>query len=279
MAVYENLTHDQYSGLSGWNWSLIKRLSASPKHLRFDQLFAPKDRPAWQKGRALHAAVFESESFAHRYRPWPGVRRGKAYDGFKEKNPGVELMTEKDYAEVVRGAESVLSVDWVTAKLLKGRPEVSFTWNDPETGLPCKGRADWLTDKFLMDLKGVRAGIPVETTIAKYQYHGQMAHYAAGLRANGIEVEGVYIVAVETSGPMDVSIYELDNGAPEGALYEGEKVRARYMEQLAECVESDEWPGRQPFGPERLALPPWALSDVASELEFDEIEIEEGAMP
>jgi hypothetical protein len=69
-----------------------------------------------------------------------------------------------------------------------GAPEVSVFWTDPETGVPCKCRFDYLKPRAIIDLKSFEArGLPLDKAIARavalYKYNIQAAFYLRGAEA------------------------------------------------------------------------------------------------
>jgi hypothetical protein len=264
-----DLPFEEYAALPGWNWSCIKLLEdGSPLHVRYARDNPSPDTANRAVLRAIHAMVLEPETFALRYSVFDGVRRGKAYDAHVEAHPGTTVLNVRQFDEVRWTADAILAHSAVRDLLAVGRPEVTVTWTDAETGLPCKGRVDWLGDA-LVDLKTIATTheIAVARIVAKNHYHGQMAHYDDGLRAHDIRVPAFLVVA-EGRAPFDVAVFEVDEGIPDGSIHVGREMRKRLMKQLAECERLNHWPGRHPQ-PQVLCLPPHALLDDSESITFD----------
>ena len=125
--------------------------------------------------------------------------------------------------------------------------EQTVTWTDAETGLRCKARPDLIVPslRVVADLKTFRSVeiSRVGNDIARYGYHGQLAHYANGIAAAlGWTPEHHILICVEKTAPYDVGIFELDEGPKAIAR---EKV-ASLLATLKECIESGRWDGRHP---------------------------------
>lgn len=131
------------------------------------------------------------------------------------------------------------------ARALLNRPghaEQSIYWNDPETGVLCRCRPDFLTDDdFCVDLKSTEDASQegFSKSIANYRYHVQDPYYADGiLHGTGRRVRGFFFIAVEKTAPYAVQVFKVDDESRELG-------RAEYMRDLqvyAECERSGIWP-------------------------------------
>jgi exodeoxyribonuclease VIII len=148
----------------------------------------------------------------------------------------------------------------VASKLLSsGRAEQSLVWNDPLTGLGCKGRLDWISDaeNRLCDLKTTANLDPpfFASRVARYLYHVQLAWYLDGLReSEGLEMSAC-IIAVESTPPHDVAVFLLD----EDAIWAGHEMALGFLRTITQCMKTNEWPGRLETEERELELPAWAF--------------------
>ena len=201
------------------------------------------------------------------------VRRGKAWDAF-EADHGTDprpILLQKDVDRSVELWERVGDAEIVTAEqmdtstvlalavqrheaaslhLSGGVAEQTLTWTDPVTGLKCKGRADYITDRVI-DLKTAREVEPRRFNYAAsdYLYHGQIAFYHDGARLAAREHGHTdppdmppMIIAVQNCPPYDVGVFDIG----EETLEAGRRLYRGLLDQLAECLERDEWPGAVP---------------------------------
>ena len=261
--IHYDISYDDYAQLPGWRWSDIRKLQdgspLSAKH-GLDHPAPDTARYAWL--RAVHCLVLEPDNFAVSFSVFAGVRRGKLYEAHKICHPGTAVLTTAEANTAAATAAAVLAHPSAAQLIHDGQSEVSVTWTDERTGLPCKGRLDSFGPTCVIDLKtaGTVHERKIASLTARNLWHGQLAHYAAGLAAHGVAVDHAHLIVAEGRGAQDVAVYRLDGGAPDGALHAGECLRRRLLAQLADCVDRDEWPGRHPQTQD-LCLPAYALED------------------
>lgn len=260
--IHHNLTFAEYAALPGWSWSVIKHAALSPLAVQYARTHPGKDTATRAKLRAVHALVLEPHRFADEFSVYDGIRRGKAYDAHREQHPRTAVLNPSEMDEIRAAADAIHRHPAVARLLAEGQGEVSVTWTDRATGLPCKGRIDWLNPKRgFVDLKtsGTVHERRVGALSVRNQWHGQLAHYADGLRANGIDLPA-WLITAEGKDANDVAVWEVDDGVPDGGLHIGATIRAEYLAIIARCVAEDDWPGRHPH-PQPLTLPTYALLD------------------
>lgn len=153
-----------------------------------------------------------------------------------------------------------------------GMPEVSIFWVDPQTGVPCKCRLDYIKPRAIVDLKsfGNPNRLPIDRAImraiATQRYHIQAAWYDEGAQwlARFIKqgavtdlcgVDGATINALATHPRKEfMFVFQSSGAAPvargkvipkEGALYESAQNEIYYYRRMyAECLEkfgTDRW--------------------------------------
>lgn len=261
------MNFDEYMRLDAVSASGLKAMRKSAREYLHVITVGRKATRAMALGTGTHAAVFEPARFAREYVVWDGDRRGKAYDAFCEAHPNEVILKRNEY-ELCCGMRDAARSHPVAGPLLAppGEAEKVWLWKDEETGLDCKARTDWWRAALLADLK-TSADIDrrrFEAAVYRLGYHIQAAHYRAGLAANGItDVPPFTIVAVESSPPHDVAVFELDDDY----LYRGEIDRGELMAQVAACRFSHQYPGRYPEKT-ALSLPAWALTqETGSDLD------------
>ena len=280
MTIHHDIPFAEYRSLPGWNWSLIKLLeTGSPKHVQHALTSPDEDTASRVLLRAVHALVLEPHNFGASFSVYDGRRdaRTAAYQQHLAEHPGTAVLSAKDHEAAQVAAAAILAHPFVREALSEGHPEVTLTWDDEETGLPCKARLDWLASGLFLDLKtlGTTHERHVARLVATNLYHGQLAHYAAGLRAHGIDVPA-YLVVAEGKGAQDVAVVSMSAASPGGAVHVGGLLRSKLMRKLADCVALDHWPGRHPE-PHELCLPMWALPDIDDEITDEDDTSEEAA--
>ena len=249
-----------YLKLDAVSASGLKAMRKSPREYLHVITQGRKATRAMGLGTGAHAAIFEPERFAREYVVWDGDRRGKDYSAFCEQHPGQVILKRGEY-DLCTGMRDAARAHPVAGPLLSppGEAEKVWRWVDEETGLPAKARTDWWRLGLLADLK-TSADIDrrrFEATVYRLGYHIQAAHYRAGLAANGIvDVPPFTIIAVESSPPHDVAVFEIDDGF----LFAGEVERADLMAQVSACRLTHRYPGRYPETVP-LSLPAWVQRD------------------
>ena len=262
-----------YRASRGVNWSTLKLMAKSPKHYRW-ALDNPDEGDTASRGmlRAVHTLVLEPHRFEADYAVCSMRRdpRAKAYQEFLAEHEGKTILSEKEHGDACAIAAAVRA-DPVAAAILNdphARFEVPLAWTDEATGLQCKGRADLVImhpddpdAAVLIDLKGARRvdARGLARDAGQMLYHGQLAHYAAGVRAvYGVSEVACGILAYEAAAPHDVVLAWLDKDTD---MWAGEVLRDGLMARLKTCLDADEWPGQHP-SPIVLNLPPYLLPDA-----------------
>ena len=267
-----------YRAAPGVNWSSLKHIARSPLHYQHALDNPTPPTAAMQAGTLAHLATLEPERFASSVVLPPddvlgkgGKRNTKAYREWADAQPDdVTIASPDEVATAQAIADAVRSHPVASALLAEARCEVPMFWQDNRaTRLPCKGLADILVDLptvRLADLLGAPAFTPVladlKTTsdlpgfarqAGRMGYHGQLAHYAEGVRVECGEPPAVYIVAVESTAPHDVAVYRLRDAD----LARGMAYRNELLATLARCEATGDWPGVS-RGVLDLDIPRWA---------------------
>ena len=148
----------------------------------------------------------------------------------------------------------------------EGDAEVSLFHQDPETGVLCKGRVDYLPKQrgILIDLKTAQdcSYSAFARDAARYGYHLQDALYGrlASWALNG-PIRPMLFVVVSSEPPHDVAFYELDGVA---RLAGWQKIR-HALEIWRRCERTGKWPGvgwdwdNGAYVVQTISLPKWAM--------------------
>lgn len=272
-------------GISKTGLDHVARSPATFYALHLDPARPPeKERAGQLEGQLAHCAILEPAEFDKRYAVLPAdapdrpteamlnaknpsessIARQKWWADWNSKNQGRVIVTHDQRETALRQAESVRRLPDVAEALAAGRPEVSAYWIDPETGVLCRCRPDWVhpagdNGVILLDVKTYSDASPAEFArqIARKRYHVQDAFYSDGFaRASGLEVLAFVFVAVETEWPYAASAVMLDvPGRDVGRIQ-----YRRDLDVYARCLASNEWPG---YGAaiHQVSLPAWASKD------------------
>ena len=166
-------------------------------------------------------AAQEAKKAAHAARKVP-VHRG-------------DLLAASHLARAVRNHRLAAAI------LSEGEPEKSLYWTDPETGITCRGRVDWLRDNAIVDVKTTTYGGSdpgaFGRAAASYDYPLQAAHYQDGIEAlTGQRLPFIFVV-VEKEPPHFVRVHQLHPDDLETG-----RGRAREARRLFAEYESDGYP-------------------------------------
>ena len=259
------MTREEYDAIEAVNWTTAKEAAKSPLHYRERVEHPLEDTTRLAIGRAGHTAVLEPDRFALDYAVFRGERRaGKAWEEFRGAHPeNITILRVDEYEQCLAMRDAVRNHPVAGPIFRRGTAEHVLTWTDATTGLPCKGRIDFLADgPVLVDLKTTKSVSAREfaATAARMLYHAQLAFYRQGLAANGVCAVPTKIVAVEVDAPHDVAVFALDDDT----LWAGEEVVREVMTKIAECRRSKSWPGR--YATEQpLTLPAWAFPQQSTD--------------
>jgi hypothetical protein len=224
-------------------WGELSQMAKSPANFRAAYLEPDEPSPGMLFGSVVHALVLGGDEIV----VYDGERRGNAWKDFKAAYPGATIVTAKEHARAMRVANAVRA-DRNAAPLLEGLLEHELAWS--AFGRACAGRPDVLGDGFVTEVKTTSNAEPswFARAAIKMNYHAQLAHYAMGARANGMDVREAWIVAVETSSPFNVTILHVSPAD----LLEGEAILRSWVDRIEACERSGVWPGYAQ-GPVELA--------------------------
>lgn len=270
--IYENVPFDDYLL---WPYISNSKLTAAEKSMAHFRLGgAIEETQPMRLGTLIHAGKLEPLSLMKRYIVMPAfetmVRKpnGAEYDKpkasaaykaeveqFTKAHPDQTAIDQAEYDKML-GVVTALA-NHSRARLYLDSPgpvEVAIVWDDPETGVRCKGRIDKLVrqDRRIVDLKTSFDPSEFEQHIAKRGYHRQGAMYSDGLQILTGEQYQVCLVAAETKAPFGVRAAPLSDEA----IGVGRERYRGLLKQIAECLQAQDWPAFD--DPEEWTLPAWA---------------------
>lgn len=260
------LTVAEYQAMPGLNWSRLKWIGKSPAHYLHALTAKTDDTPALKRGRAVHVAVWEPETFGSRYAVWNGGRRqGKEWERFESDAlaAGKETLAVGEY-EVMKAIALAVRGSAIAAPYVLGaKAEQSITWTyeRPDVGavpgysMSCKGRIDAVNRLAISDLKTARDASPsaFAREVLRLEHHVQAAWYRDGYKAaTGKELPWSWVV-VEATPPHVVQVYRAD----EETLALGRERYMQLLDLLHACTRDNSWPGYA-SSEMTLELPRWA---------------------
>lgn len=270
--IHYNIPMREYLALEYMSASALWQIQRSPAHARAytEQFYeiGNDDSIATIVGTAAHTAVLEPEKFERRYLRGPdGNWTNKApkdeVAALRLANPGCVVLKPNKYDAVLAARAAIMS-DPTARPLLDEATDVEVTiiWDDPETGIRCKARPDFLVPEWatIADLKSAEnAGSHAfAKAIAKFGYHRKAAFYLEGMNAVGLDRYSEFaFVAFEKERPYAVAVYQLFPHDLERATQANHSLLRRW----ALCIEANEWPA-YPSDVTYIDLPKWVDNEL-----------------
>jgi hypothetical protein len=128
---------------------------------------------------------------------------------------GKVILSRSDWQRVNRATNSLRSEPRVEEILSVGEPEVPLFVDDPDTGVPLKGRLDWLRPKLILDLKSFtqKRDKSIDKSITDaifYEGYYRQAYFYSKLRGWPETWDGDFVIAfVESEEPHEVRLRSL----------------------------------------------------------------------
>lgn len=251
--IYPDMPMADYFRVDGVNHSLLKEMFRSPAHFRYART-APPSEPsaAMALGTAVHLLSLEPDLFGERVILGPiNERTGECYGAttkawreFAAEHPSKLVLSQADMDAAHAMAESIRRhPEAGRYARMKGRVEVTIVWDDPDTGIRCKGRVDKLIDGAPLgyDLKTTKDASPdaFARAVRDYGYYSQSAWYRRGLRVLGLGDIDIDLVLVENVPPYLPACGPIDNES----IVIGETRCVAALRRIKRCEESGVWPG------------------------------------
>lgn len=257
-------------------------LARSPEiYRRLHEPGAPKRAQTASQlhGHLSHCAILEPEAFAMRYSVHPCMNRNtKAWHAIEKKAaPGVQPIQQDQYDTAMAQRDSALALTDVYGTksmvdiLAHGWAEPSAYWVDPDTGVHCRCRPDFVhplnkKQAIALDVKTYGDASPREfgRQIHRMRYHVQDAFYSEGFtRASGLEIVAFIFVVVEDKFPYAAASYRLGDDS----RWEGHDQVRQLLDVYAECQKTGVWPGYSPKTTV-IDMPSYALSTQEIEINY-----------
>lgn len=162
-------------------------------------------------GRAYHIAMLEPNEFNDKVKVCnSSTRYTKAYKDFLVQNKDCHtIILTKEYDKIMAMQDVLFSYNDVMSLLsLDGKREIANAWKDEDINVFCKGKADFVKDKTIVDLKTTYDATlyGFNQSSKKYGYDRQSAFYMDGFNCN----EFIFIVQ-EKEPPYNISIFNTSN--------------------------------------------------------------------
>jgi exodeoxyribonuclease VIII len=282
--IITGLTFEDYRNVEGENFSTLKFMAKSPLHYLDAKENGVQEKSGFALGSAAHTAVLEPREWLRRYIIQPELTGRVNKDGepiklrqdirMAEWRELVErataehksIITESDNETATAVAQAVM-LNPAASKLLRGKvsKEVTIQWTH-STGFLIRSRLDLVNQTVgtIVDLKTSAVITPKEWCAAaiRYQYLAQFAMYADAWHAATGEALTFKALVVEKSPPFDVAVFSIS----EDDLEFGRRTYEGWLETLAQCRASGEFPGVARGAELPFEIPPWAFPEEDDEI-------------
>lgn len=246
------MTDQEYQNIPAVRRSDLWLMNKTPYHFKYFREKPRESTPALQFGAMVHKIILEYDSFLDEYALMPTFdRRTKAgkeayqnfIDSMGEKTPVSGPDLEKAHA-----MRAELLTDPLVLEILKGPHEQPILWTDPITSVPCKCRADCITEyqgrSYIVDYKTTTScdDGAFERSCKAYGYHFQAGMYCEGLFQSSLIDAGFIFIAQEKEAPYAHRVYFCDDSF----IDDGRGVYRNLINRYRDCYEKGEWPGYEP---------------------------------
>lgn len=262
MRLVSELTPGLYPDMAEADYFALRGYLSQTGAKRLLPPSCPAKYRAWRDGeREQKSAAMDFGSVVHKI----VLGKGKAFavrpaefDSWRTKDArlfaedartnGLIPISPEDYTEAEKVAAKVAAHP--IAGPLFNRPgdsEVTAIWVDPETGVKCCARFDFLpepVDGKRLIVPDLKTTVSAETnefgrSVANFGYALQDAFYSEALQVLGIDADPAFVfVAVEKEAPYCLTVGQLS--AQDKLLGKSLAAHARYL--YRECVATDDWP-------------------------------------
>jgi exodeoxyribonuclease VIII len=270
--VFHDMIEQEYRGQTAIAGSDAKHIlpPKTPAHYAAHMAGETRREPskAMMLGTMAHVAVLEPQQLDAAFVEKPeGIDfRTKLGKEWKEA-VGAMPVLDQDEARAVRGIRDSIAANKAARELLAETQSEVALFAEHRTGLWIKGRVDALKvvddmECVICDVKTTSAGADYNTfsrQAASLNYHVSAAWYSHLAGLNGLPPARFYWIAVETSAPFAVAVYEIHPDA----LDLGAGMMNDALGLIAECEDDGVWPG---YAPEVqcLNLPSWVYGKAAA---------------
>lgn len=220
----------------------MKTLLRSPARFQYERTHPRPGTDAMDVGSVAHELLLHGKDGRIRVLDaydWKSAKMRKQRDDFRARK--LIAIHRGQLRDAARLRQAVLRDPLVRGILSTGKPEQSMYWTDPDTGVNCRARVDWLRDNALVDVKTTDYDVTDDTALAKvaanYDWPMQAAHYSDGYEhITGHRLPFLF-VAIQRSEPYFIRVVQLSDDD----LWAGrDKVRTA-LERYAD-YQANGWP-------------------------------------
>lgn len=225
-----------------------RKILDSPARFEYWRTHPAEPKREFDLGSAIHSETLGT-GYAIEVLDFKDFRTNDAKNAASDaREAGKIPVLRHVYDEVQPIAQSVLKHKTARAFFEQdGDAEATVFSTDPETGVLCRARFDFLPRptgrrRVAFDLKSSATGVSPDSfarSVARYGYDVAQEHYLHTYDPEGAEDLEFVFIAVEVEPPYLVSINALNRDFVEI----GKKKAARARRLFAACTAAKQWPG------------------------------------
>ena len=242
-----DLSFSDYRALDAWGSGSLKAMRRGPPaRVLWEREEGGRDTDATILGTAVHCALLTPDLYLAQYVTKPdgmsfATKEGKAWRDDPIR-AGKILLPYDVGCQVEAIVDSLLAKSEVLESIEESSArEMSLLWNCSITGERCKARPDWMSGRYIYDLKVSRHAGNGYLSLRAFTegWMHQLAHYRTGAAELGLKMRGGRLVVVEPTAPHFVYTLEVKVDALD--LLELENIET--LKAMRECRVADSWPG------------------------------------
>lgn len=233
-----------------------KTLLRDPERFAWERDHGRPPKAAFDLGGVVHALVLRSGDERIRIIDATDWRAKWAQDARKAAwAAGLTPINRTEFLQATKIAGAVRRHPLASSIFTNGQSEVSLYWDDPETGVACRARVDYLRPDMIVDLKTARYGSGTADAFgryaASYNYPLPAAVYTEAVEVLTGKTLPFITVTVETEEPYIVRAYRYTDGDLDSGLIQWREALREYAKRTA----SGDW--TVPAEIDLIALPAW----------------------
>ena len=270
------MTELEYNKAEGIRRSDLWKMEDSPEKFKYFLENPMEQTPAMAFGSACHKYVLEKNDFAKEYAVAPEINRrtnaGKAeWEAFCAANEGKTIIAKDEHETMIEMRKAVERCPLANKLLFgKGETESPFFWTDPETGEPCKIKADRVVKFnrriYVVDYKTCQCAdtFRFNSDIWKLGYYFQAGMYCEGVKLTKKlkKMPGFLFVAQEKKAPYSVNVIEVG----EDVMNAGVAKFHQLLEKYHNFKVLDVWPGYVQNVPNDAFVPGWKEREMEDDI-------------
>lgn len=240
--LYPTMNFETYLELDAWGSSSLRAMRRGPPARVVWEKDSPSgDTSARLLGSAVHCGLLTPHLFADTYVGKPEGMRFSTKEGkaWRDAHSSRTILSNEDFLRVSSIVDALMAKEAVAKSLRDAACEHSMVWMCPWSGETCKGRPDWISGRWLYDLKVSRhadSGFIAHRAYAEGWLH-QLAHYVTGAQTLKLDVSGGRLVVVTPAPPHYIYLLELKVDALD--LLGLENVST--LKEMRKCREAAAW--------------------------------------